>query len=89
MMPTTYDHLETRCPRLGGEVKFSYCRRESGDMPCPRLIICWQTFFPAEQFLMDHMKKEDWERFSQQPPKDKVTTLIDLIEAAKKRKQQA
>ncbi|MBN1383043.1 MAG: hypothetical protein JXA41_15365 [Deltaproteobacteria bacterium] len=87
-MPTTYDHLEIRCPRLGGEVKFAYCRRESGDRPCARTITCWQSFFPVEQFLKDNMPEEDWERFTREQPKDKVTTLIDLIEAAKKRRNQ-
>ncbi|MBN1664201.1 MAG: hypothetical protein JW943_11420 [Deltaproteobacteria bacterium] len=88
-MPTTYDDREIRCPRLGGEVPFSYCRRENGHMPCPRTIICWQAFFPVEQFLMENMTPEDWEQFSGQQPKDKVTTLLDLIEAAKKRAQKA
>jgi len=85
-MPTKYDDREIRCPRLGGEVQFSYCRRESGYLPCPRVVICWQAFFPVEQYLMENMSAEMWERFSQQQPKDKVTTLLDLIEAAKKQK---
>lgn len=88
-MPTTYDHKEMRCPRLGGEVQFSYCRRESGNLPCPRIMVCWQAFLPVEQFLMENMAPEDWEQFSRQQPKDKVTTLLDLIEATKKRTQKA
>jgi hypothetical protein len=88
-MPTTHDQREIRCPRLGGEVRFGYCRREAGNLPCPRTIICWQPFFPVESYLMKQMAPEDWERFSQQQPQDKVTNLLDLIEAAKKRKQKA
>ena len=30
----SYRDLVMRCPRLGGEVPFSYCEREAGDLPC-------------------------------------------------------
>jgi hypothetical protein len=86
MTKTPYDEMEIRCPRLGGEVRFSYCRREDGDKPCFRTIICWQAFFPVESYLKDHLTPEEWDRFTRQQPKDKVTSLIDLIEAVKKRK---
>lgn len=83
-----YDHLELRCPRLGGEVRFAYCKREGGDMPCLKIIKCWQLFFPVEAYLKESMSHEAWEHFSCQVPKDKMTTLIELIEAAKKRATQ-
>ncbi len=83
-----YNGLEMRCPRLGGEVKFSYCAKEGGDIPCSRIIDCWTPFFPVETYLRSRMSQEAWERFSRQVPKDKVATLIELIEAAKKRKKQ-
>jgi len=79
-----YDHLGLRCPRLGGEVRFSYCRREGGDLPCLRIITCWYPFFPVEQHLRENMATDSWDSFVGQMPKDKVTTLIELIEAAKK-----
>ena len=80
-----YDHLELRCPRLGGEVKFSYCRKEGGDLPCPRIITCWYPHFPVEQHLKANMTKDSWDSFVGQMPKDKITSLMELIEAAKKR----
>jgi hypothetical protein len=80
-----YDHLEIRCPRLGHELNFSYCRREAGDLPCQRTIKCWQTFFPVEAYLRENMSAAEWERFSRQIQEDKLTTLIDLIEQAKAR----
>jgi hypothetical protein len=83
-----YDHLELRCPRLGGEVKFSYCRKEGGDLPCLRIITCWYPYFPAEQYLRASMTKDSWDSFVGQMPKDKITTLMELIEAAKKRTTQ-
>ena len=83
---TRYDHLELRCPRLGHEVPFSYCRYEGGDLPCTRVLSCWQPFFPAEAYLKGNMPPDLWERFVNQTPKEKVITLIDLIEAARKRR---
>jgi len=79
-----YDALELRCPRLGGEVRFSYCRKEGGNLPCARIIACWQTFFPVAEYLQGTMDKESWDAFVGQAPKDKITTLMELIEAAKK-----
>ena len=80
-----YDQLEIRCSRLGGEVKFSYCRKEGGDLPCLRIITCWYPFFPVEQYLRETMTEESWNTFVGQMPKDKITTLIELVSAAKKR----
>jgi hypothetical protein len=81
----TYDHLEIRCPRLGGEVTFSYCKKEGGDLPCPRTIACWQPYFAVEAYLKDKLTRAQWDRCFNQEPKDKMTTLIEIIEAAKKR----
>lgn len=83
----SYDQLELRCARLGGEVKFSYCRKEGGDLPCLRIITCWYPFFPVEQHLKEIMTQESWDAFVSQMPKDKITTLMELVEAAKKRAQ--
>ena len=82
-----YDRLELRCARLGGEVKFSYCRKEGGKLPCLRIISCWHNFFPIEQYLKETMTAESWNAFAGQMPKDKITTLIELVEAAKKSAQ--
>jgi hypothetical protein len=79
------DQLQMRCPRLGGEVAFTYCEREGGDLPCPRIVICWQPFFPVEVYLGKKLTPEQWQRCFGGQPKEKVATLIELIEAAKQR----
>ena len=86
---TMYDHLELRCPRLGGEVAFSYCQIEGGDIPCPRIITCWQPYFPAETYLRARLTQTQWDRCFNRAPKEKVVSLVELIEAAQKRKQAA
>jgi hypothetical protein len=83
-----YDHLEIRCSRLGGAVTFAYCRQEGGDVPCLRIITCWHPFFPVEQYLKENLTNEAWDNFMSHVPKDKITTLMELIEEAKKRAQQ-
>jgi len=80
-----YDHLEIRCPKLGGQVTFAYCRKEGGTVPCQRTVICWQCRFPVEAFLKSILREEEWVCWSDQKPKEKMVTLLELIEAAKQR----
>ena len=74
-----------RCPRLGDEMAFSYCLRESGAFPCSRIISCWSAVFDVESFLHKNMTAKDWESLNNALPKDKVTSLIEIIEAAKRK----
>jgi hypothetical protein len=40
----------------------------------------------VEAYLKEKLTPAQWDRFCDQAPKHKVTTLVELIEAAKKRK---
>ena len=75
-----------RCPRLGDEIAFSYCLRESGAFPCFRIVSCWSSVFDVESFLHTNMIAQDWASFNNAKPKDKVTSLLEIIEAAKRKK---
>ena len=79
-----FDHLEIRCPRLGGEVTFKYCRVEGGDLPCSRIVACWNRCIPVAEYLREILSTDQLERFSGQRPKERIITLVELIEAAKK-----
>lgn len=81
----SFAELEIRCPRLGHEVSFAYCRCEAGELPCYRILLCWESRIPVEAYLREQLTPEAWERFCRQKPKDKVSSLIELIEAARKR----
>ena len=83
-----YEDLEIRCPRLGGEVTFAYCETEGGDLPCPRILVCWEAHLPVGPYLRKKLSPAQWHACFDQPVKDKVTTLVQLIEDAKKRKGQ-
>jgi hypothetical protein len=82
-----YDHLQIRCPRLGGQVTFAYCRKEGGSLPCQRTVFCWQHRFPVEAFLKSILNEDQWNRWQNQSPKEKMTSLIELIEGARQRIQ--
>jgi hypothetical protein len=81
-----YDPLEIRCPKLGGEVTFSYCRQEDGGLPCSRTITCWHLCFPVELHLKGLLTEDEWDRCFGRPPKDRLTTLLELIEKAKQQR---
>jgi hypothetical protein len=76
-----------RCPRLGGEVPFSYCEREAGELPCRQVVRCWSAGFPVEEYLRETLTPEVWDRFRSEVPKDRMTTLLDSVEAAKQRRK--
>jgi hypothetical protein len=80
------DDVMIRCRRLGNPVPFSYCRIESKGLPCSKIIDCWYDYFMIEDFLRQELEPDEWERVFSKPPKQKVLTLIELIEEAKKRK---
>jgi hypothetical protein len=82
--PERYDSLLIRCPRLGGQVTFGYCRNEGGDLPCLRIIACWQSTLPIADFLKKTLNPEQLERFAGMGPKEKIATLVELIESVKK-----
>ena len=85
-MTRKIDNKLVRCPRLGDEMAFSYCFQESGRLPCSRIISCWSPVFDVESFLHKNMTDQDWQNFNNARPKDKVTSLIEIIEAAKRQK---
>jgi hypothetical protein len=75
-----------RCPRLGDEMTFSYCLQESGEFPCARIVRCWSSYFDVESFLKQTMAPEKWDRYANSRHPDKVTSLIEMIAAAKAKK---
>jgi hypothetical protein len=77
---------QIRCPRLGDEIALSYCLRESGDLPCSLVVRCWSPYFDINAYLKEILTPEQWNKFNNFQPKNKVTNLIELIEAAKAKK---
>ena len=53
------DALELRCPQLGGEVPFRYCRTMNDELPCARLEQCWHGRVAVEAFLQEHYSEAE------------------------------
>jgi hypothetical protein len=78
--------LLRRCPRLGNPVPFDYCEF-CGDeqQPCFKILDCWWEHFDVVQYLKDNLTEDQFNQLLQSRPKPKVTSLIELIEQARKR----
>ena len=81
-----HDNRLIRCPRLGGEVTFAYCRQENNNLPCPRALKCWQIYFPVEIYLREILTEAEWTQCFEMPPKDKITSIFEIVEKVKKTK---
>ena len=78
------EELERRCPRLGGPVTFTYCRTAGDNKSvCFKILDCWWEFFDVRGFLEEHASEELEELLSRRKS-DKITTLVDLIERARR-----
>jgi hypothetical protein len=80
---TAHDGRRRRCPMLGHEVPFGYCRAPGRELPCRRVVDCWWEAFDVESFLRAHFSEEDL-REMLAPPQHKVLSLVELIEQARK-----
>jgi hypothetical protein len=77
--------FKIRCPRLGHQISFAYCRVENRGLPCFKTIDCWFQHFPVESHLRLELTPEQWTRTFKSPPRPKMLSLLDLIEQAKAR----
>jgi len=79
-----HDALIIRCPMLGGEVPFRYCRTVNEELPCRKIIICWEFRIEIGQFLNEHYSLDEIQRALAPPTKTRLDTILELIEKAKK-----
>jgi hypothetical protein len=82
--PPGEDYL-IRCPRLGHQINFSYCRTENMGLPCFKTLDCWFDHFLVEEHLRQELSTEEWIGVFEKPARPKMQSLLDLIEQAKKR----
>ncbi|MDY6793144.1 MAG: hypothetical protein SWH54_17900 [Thermodesulfobacteriota bacterium] len=81
------DEFQIRCPRLGHQISFSYCRIENNGQPCFKTFDCWYQHFQVEDFLKKELSEEEFNKISRKQVKPKVLSLLEMIEQAKKSKQ--
>ena len=85
-MDESKDHLNRRCPRLGGPITFQYCRL-SGDesLPCWKIFDCWWELFDIKTYLKKNLPEESFSRLVTTKPTPKIRNLVELIEQANNR----
>ncbi|HUT71476.1 MAG TPA: hypothetical protein VMW89_12445 [Desulfatiglandales bacterium] len=86
-MTEQYDDETIRCPRVGGEVNFKFCRFENNMLPCRWIVGCWHAHMDIDNFLAEHFSKEELEQIFA-PPQPKIESLLDLVEKAKRTKEE-
>ncbi len=85
-MREEHDERSRRCPRLGHRVTFRYCRTQEGQALCPRILDCWWETFDVVSWVRENYGEEELERLRQREPKDKRTSILELIQQAKERR---
>jgi hypothetical protein len=86
MSDSGYDRLERRCPRLGGPVRFAYCRTagESGDC-CFKVFDCWWEYFDVVAFMRRCLPARQFDQLAFTRAPDKTASLVDIIQQARRR----
>jgi hypothetical protein len=83
------EHLERRCPRLGGDVAFGYCKVcGEGETPCFKVFDCWWERFDVVAHMQACLSPQAFAALSTNRPQPKVTSLVDLIRQAQARASQ-
>lgn len=81
-----FDNLTIRCPQLGGDVPFKYCRTLQNNLPCRRIIICWEFRLEIGKFLNENYHIDEIRKALSSPTKTRIETIVEMIEKAKKLK---
>lgn len=83
---TSKDQLELRCPRLGGQVTFQYCRTGSDDdSACWKIFDCWWEYFDVVSYLQKSLPDDKFQALVDKKPQAKLVSLVELIEQAQQR----
>ncbi len=78
-----YDSLITHCPQLGDEIPFRYCRIVNENIPCRRIVACWELRIEISRFLDEHYSLAELQRALSPPAKTKIESILELVEKAK------
>jgi len=79
-----HDNERIYCRRLGHWLIFNYCRQESNGLPCRKIVDCWFDKLEIKEFLNENYKEEEIS-YIFESSRPKLTSIIELIEQAKKR----
>ncbi len=77
----SHDADTKRCPMLGHELTFAYCRSPGQDVPCRKIFDCWWQDFDIAAFMHAHYPPATIEQVLAEK-KPKVLSLIEIIQRA-------
>lgn len=80
-----FDPVSLRCPKLGSEVTFGYCRAVRDGLPCERALGCFEGLLPVEPYFRRVLRDETFDRCFEAPPPDRYGALLETVEQAKRR----
>jgi hypothetical protein len=87
MVDTAHDELMIRCPRLGGDATFKFCRVQREGLPCRALPQCWQGRLDALDFLRLNYTPDELRRILAPKGHGRVATMIEAADRARKETQ--
>jgi hypothetical protein len=79
---TKYDDKQKRCPMLGHQIGFDYCRTLGNNFPCKKIFDCWFEQMSIVDFIKEHYGEKAVDKLLI-PSKPKMLSLLELIEQAK------
>jgi len=79
------DTFHIRCPRLGQQIYFSYCRQENMGLPCFKTLDCWYIHFQVVDYLRQELTAAEWEESFEKQQTPKIISLAALVEKAVKK----
>ncbi|MGA1796305.1 MAG: hypothetical protein ACMUIL_10655 [bacterium] len=79
-----YDDMITRCPLLGGEVPFRYCRKVDGGSPCRRAPVCWSEHFDIAEYIRRFCAAHEIDRFLSGPGPGRLGQIMENLERVKR-----
>jgi len=84
-----FDQIEVRCPKLGGEVTFGYCRQVNDGLPCSRALVCFEWKFPVLEYFKRVLKEKTLERCFFGQVEGRMEMILRTVDEAKKRVEQS
>jgi hypothetical protein len=81
-MDEKYDQEKIRCPRIGGEVIFKYCRT-CGDPFCHIIINCWAPRIDIGSFLAENYTPEQIQKCLSTRGSGRLSRILSATEPPK------
>lgn len=76
-----HDHHQQHCRMLGHRVPFEYCRSMNSNLPCNKILDCWDNILPIDKFIRQNYTNDEMAAFLA-PAKPKLIQIYELMKKA-------